>query len=406
MEALQRAEPLIRPFDEPSRPSVAVRPSGAFRVVQAAVEVRPVSSSADLAAFVDFPWQIYAGHPNWAPPLKADVRRLLDTKQHPFWQFSQRELLLARRGREVVGRIAAIVDHNHNQRHGEQAGVFGFFECRDDREAAAGLFRTAEDWLRERGMTRVRGPLNPSLNYEVGLLVEGHQHPATLMMPYQPQYYQRLVEGCGFEKEKDLLAFLLRKHDRPSERLIKIADRVRKQGNYHIRSADMRRFDEEIELVRQLYNACWADEWNFVPMTDGEVDEMARNLRRIVDPELILFFYQGDEPVGICMVLPDVNPLLRRLNGRIGLVGAVKYLWHRRDPCGLRGLIIGFRPEHLKRGLPLLAFERLNQIVRQSPKYEFLELGWNLEDKREINNFDAEMGARQHKRMRIYRKTL
>lgn len=415
MGALQRARPLIAPYDlrdcSPAsfqpRPRTGGerRPSAAFRVVTAPVEVTPVSSAVELEQFIDFPWQVYAGHPNWTPSLKAEFRRLLDERRHPFWQIARRELFLARRGEQIVGRIAAIVDHHHNRMHGERAGAFGFFECRDDREAAAELFAGAGRWLRERGMTFMRGPYNPSLNYEVGLLVEGHQHPGTLMMPYQPQYYQRLIEGCGLRKEKDLLAFLLRKSDRPSRRLMKVAERVRRQGAFRIRCADMRRFDEEIQLVQQLYNACSAGERNFVPMTDGEVDEMARNLRRFVDPELILFFYHGEEPVGICMALPDMTPMLRRLNGRIGLLGALKYLWHR-DPCGLRGLIIGFKPEHLKRGLPLLAFERLYKIVRQSPRYEFLELGWNLEDKREINNFDAETGARQHKRMRIYRKSL
>lgn len=377
-----------------------------MRAVSPPIEVSPVRSSRDLDALIDLPWRIYRRHPNWAPPLKSDVRRMLDVEAHPFWEFAERELFLARRGSEVVGRIAAIVDHRHNERHGERAGVFGFFECDDDRQAAAVLFDAAEAWLRERGQTLVRGPYNPSLNYEVGLLVEGFEHPSTLMMPYQPPYYQRLIEACGYEKEKDLLAFLLTKSDRPSRRFDKMADRLRKQGLYHVRSADIRRYDEEIQLIKQLYNTCWSGEWNFVPMTDAEVDEMGRNMRRIVDPNLILFFYQGDEPVGICMVLPDVNPMLRRLNGRVGLLGPLKYLWHRREICGLRGLIIGFKPEHLRKGLPLLAFDRLNQILRHSPRYDYLELGWNLEDNRDINNFDAEMGARQHKRIRIYRKPL
>ncbi|MEQ8791091.1 MAG: hypothetical protein RIC55_32820 [Pirellulaceae bacterium] len=392
-----------------SAPSVrgpAPQRTSRLRAVSPPIDVAAVQSPRDLGAFVDLPWSIYRGHPNWAPPLKSDVRRILDVDAHPFWEFGERELFLARRGDEIVGRIAAIIDHRHNERHQEQAGVFGFFECEDDREAASALFASAEQWLRDRGQKFVRGPYNPSLNYEVGLLVEGHQHPATLMMPYQPPYYQRLIEACGFEKEKDLLAFLLTKSDRPSKRFDKMAERIRRQGLYTVRSADIRRYNEEIALIKELYNSCWEGEWNFVPMTDGEVDEMARNLRRIVDPDLILFFYHGDQPVGICMVLPDMNPMLRRLNGRIGLLGPLKYLWHRREICGLRGLIIGFKPDHLRKGLPLLAFDRLNQILRHSPRYDYLELGWNLEDNRDINNFDAEMGAQQHKRIRIYRKPL
>ena len=370
------------------------------------LDIAPVASTADLKAFVDFPWHIYRDHKNWAPPLKADVRHLLDMARHPFWKFSQRELFLARRDGEVVGRIAAIIDGNHNHRFDERAGVFGFFECRDDRNVAAGLFAAAENWLRQRDITQVRGPYNPSLNYEVGLLIDGHQYPSTLMMPYQPKYYLPLIEEAGYEKEKDLLAFLLTPADPPTPRFEKIAARVRRRGGYHVRSADMRRKDEEIELIKHLYHSCWDDSWGFVPMSDGEFDEMGRTLIPIVDPELLLFFYHHDEPVGICMVVPDMNPMLRRLNGKVGLRGMLKYLWYRREVCGLRGLIIGFKPEHVNKGLPLLAFDHLNRILRTSPKCAYLELGWNLEDNNAINNFDAEMGAKQHKRIRLFRKQL
>ena len=193
----------------------------------APVEIVPVENSSEMNAFVDLPWEIYAGNENWVPPLKSRVRRLLDPSRHPFWKFSERVLFLARRDSEVVGRIAGILDHNANRFRNEKAGAWGFFECRDDVRAAAALFGAVEAWARRKGMTHLRGPLSPSTNYETGLLIEGFQYPPVIMMPYNPPYYLDLVESCGFQKEKDLVALLIVSSDQVSERLARLAGRLR-----------------------------------------------------------------------------------------------------------------------------------------------------------------------------------
>ncbi|MBI5247982.1 MAG: acyl-CoA N-acyltransferase [Desulfomonile tiedjei] len=370
----------------------------------AGIEISTVSSRSDLDRFIDLPWKIYAGDNNWVPPLKKQVRRILDTSVHPFWKFSERELFLARRGSEVVGRIAAIVDNNYNSFHDEKMGAWGFFECENDPEAAAALFSAAEMWTSGKGMTFLRGPLNPSTNYEVGMLIEGFESPPTVMMTYNPTYYIPLVESCGFEKEKDLVAILVLPNDRADARVQRLASRVTRNKNIYVRTANKKAFDSEMEIVKEIYNSAWSRNWGFVPMTEEEMTDMGKELVPVMDPELVFFIYYDDQAVGVALVLPDVNPLLKRLNGKIGIRGLLKILLHRKEIKGLRGLILGFKRSHQRLGLPLVAFDHINRVARG--KYEYLELGWNLEDNDDINKFEIQAGGRIHKKYRIFRKTL
>lgn len=373
---------------------------------QTAVDVRAVAGSADIDAFIELPWEIYARDPNWVPPLRNEVRRLLDPSKHPFWLHARRELFLARRGGRVVGRIAAIVDDNYNRFHEERMGIWGFFECHDDPEAAAGLFAAAENWCREQGMSFIRGPLNPSTNYEIGMLLEGFEYPPTIMMTYNPRYYLDLVGGCGYVKDKDLLAFLIDWESQTAARVTKLADRIRRNNNITIRPAQRKNFAEELKTVKQLYDASWQKSWGFVPMTDAEIEDMGRLVYRIGDPDLVFFVNYNDQPVGLCIILPDVNRLLMKLNGRLGLWGMLKAFWYRKQITGIRGVLFGFLEEYQKKGLPLVAFDYVNQILRSKKKYQYFELGWNLEDNDAINQFDREVGGREYKRYRIYRKPL
>jgi hypothetical protein len=373
----------------------------------AEVQVVAVAGAAQLREFIDLPWSIYEGEPHWVPPLKSDVRKLLDPKRHPFWRFAERELFLAYRGREPVGRIVALVDRNYNQFHNERMGAWGFFECRDDQQAANALLAAAEAFVRERGMTFLRGPLNPSTNYEVGMLIEGFQYSPAIMMPYNPRYYVELVETYGLSKEKDLISFLLEPHNAPAERVERLAERIRRNNNVSIRSATRRRFPAELALVKELYHASWQRNWGFVPMTDEEMDEAGRSLMRILDPDLVLFVYYHSEPVGICIILPDIHPLLKRLNGRIGLTGLFKAWRYRHEITGLRAILFGFKPQYQKLGLPLVVFDHVNRLLREKKThYKTLELGWNLEDNEGINRFDREVGGHVYKRYRIFRKEL
>jgi hypothetical protein len=372
----------------------------------AGIEIIPVESSAELKDFIDLPWKIYADYPKWVPPLKKEVRRMLDPGLHPFWEFSERILFLARRGSETVGRIAGIIDRHHNEFHGEEMGIWGFFECADDPEAAASLFASVERWVRGKGMTFVRGPLNPSINYEAGLLIDGFDYPPALMMTYNPPYYPSLVEACGFTKEKDLLAYLVDSAYQIPQWMDRLAERIAKKKGIRIRSFQLKDPAPELALVREIFNDCWSGNWGYVPLSDNETLEMGKNMVKIGEPDLAFFIYYEDEPAGVCVILPDINPLLKRLNGRIGLPGLLKILLYRREITGLRGLLFGVKEKYRQMGIPLLALRHLYDVVRKKKEYRYLELGWTLEDNESINFLVEEGGAKIHKKYRLYSKSL
>ena len=372
----------------------------------AGVEIITVETRSELKEFIDLPWKIYAEYPKWVPPLKKEVRRMLDPGIHPFWEFSERILFLARRGSETVGRIAGIIDGHHNEFHGEQMGIWGFFECADDPEATASLFASVEMWARRKGMTFVRGPLNPSINYEAGLLIDGFDYPPALMMTYNPSYYPRLVESCGFTQEKVLFAFLVDGAYRLPEWLDRLAERMAQKKGIHIRGFRLKDAAAELALIREIFNDCWSGNWGYVPLSDNETLEMGKNMVKIGDPDLAFFLYCEDEPAGVCVVLPDINPLLKRLNGHIGLPGLLKILLYRREITGLRGLIFGIKEKYRQMGLPILAARHLYEIVRKKEKYRYLELGWTLEDNDSFNFLVEEGGAKIHKKYCILRKSL
>ena len=373
----------------------------------AGIEVVRVANQVDLRTFIDLPWAIYSRDSNWVPPLKSEVRHILDTARHPFWKFAERELFIARRDGRPVGRIAAIIDPNSNRFHEERAAAFGFFECLNDPEAAAALFAAATNYARDKGMAFVRGPLNPSTNYEIGMLIDGYEHPPVVMMTWNLPYYMELAEAAGFQKEKDLLAFYVGPEDFPAERTERLANVIVKRNNISMRCADKRHFAAEMALIKDIYHASWERSWGFVPMTDEEIDEMGRSVLRFADLDLVFFIYHGQNPAGVVVVLPDINPILKLFNGRIGPVGLLKLLLFGRRKHGWRGTVFGFKEEYRKIGLPLVAFDYCNRVLRDPRKRtSFLELGWNLEDNRDINQFDLDVGGRIYKRYRIFRKEL
>ena len=372
----------------------------------AGVEIIAVEGGSEFRDFIDLPWKIYAKYPNWVPPLKKEVRRMLDPRQHPFWEFSDRILFLARRGAETVGRIVGIVDRHYNECHGENMGIWGFFECTDDPEAAAALFSSVETWVHQKGMTFVRGPLSPSMNYEAGLLIEGFDYPPAVGMTYNPPYYLRLIESAGYAKEKDLLAFLIEGEYRLPDWMERLAERTAQKKGVRIRHVDPKDRDAEFDLIREIYNDSWSGNWGFVPLTNNEMRDIQKSVKPFADPDFVFFINYENEAAAVCVIFPDINPLLKRLNGRIGLLGLLKALIYRREIKGLRLLMFGIKEKYRQLGLPMLAFRHIYEIVREKKKYQHLEMGWTLEENESINALTGEAGARIHKKYRIFRKSL
>ena len=370
------------------------------------MEIITVEGGSELKDFIDLPWRIYAEYPNWVPPLKKEVRRLLDPRRHPFWEFSERVLFLARRGSETVGRIAGIMDRRYNQLHNEKMGIWGFFECADDQEAARVLFSSVDTWALQKGMTFMRGPLSPSMNYESGLLIEGFDYPPAVGMTYNPPYYLRLIESCGLTKEKDLLAFLIDGEYRLPDWMERLAERTAQKKGVRIRHVDPKKMDAEFDLIREIYNDSWSGNWGFVPLTTNEMRDIQKNVKSFADPGLVFFMYYDNEPAAVCVIFPDVNPLLKRFNGRIGLTGLLKFLIYRHEINGLRLLMFGIKEKYRQLGLPMLAFHHIYEIARVKNKYQNLEMGWTLEDNESINSLVEEAGAKRYKKYRIFRKSL
>jgi len=301
-----------------------------------------------------------------------------------------------------VGRIAAIVDQAYLSYYGEKVGYFGFFEAPDDREVAAALIERAKEILRGRGMRRMIGPMNPSTNYECGLLVEGFTTPPYIMMPHNPPYYGALLEGVGLRKAKDLYANMIIGDGTIPERLKRIVRKVRERmPALRVRPVNVRDFKGEIQRVLTIYHEAWGRNWGFVPMSEEEISFMAKKLKPLIVPDFALFAEIGEEAVGFVLALPNYNQVLKRLNGRIGPIGILKFLYYARRIDELRVLLLGVRPVYQRRGIEtLLYFEVFDRGYRRG--YKRGEMSWILEDNRLMQKGIEALGGRRYKTYRIY----
>jgi GNAT superfamily N-acetyltransferase len=378
-------------------------PPGATTVVEGATTVVEVDSGRLLRRFIDLPFDLYRHDPHWVPPLRRDERRRFDPAHNPFLQHARMQLWLAERSGRTVGRVAAIHDRLHDQRFAERTAWFGFFEAADAATAAALLGRV-EQWAREVGLDRVRGPANPSLNESAGLLVDGFGPPYVLM-PYNPPSYAGFVEGAGYGRVKDLFAWDIDLTAPLSERVGRVAERVRDRHGIVIRPADMRRFREELQTLKHIYRTAWQDNWGFVPPTDAEIDQLAADLRPIADPELVLFAEMRGEPVGCAVSIPDLNQVLARMAGRLWPFGVVHFLRRRQIVRRARMLLLGVVPEARRLGLyPLLMLEAHRRGASRG--YTRGEVGWTLEDNHLVNAGIAAAGGRPYRTYRLYEKPL
>jgi GNAT superfamily N-acetyltransferase len=336
-----------------------------------------------------------------------DVRARLSVTKNPFFRHATAQCFVATSDGRTVGRIAAIKDDAHNREHGDRVGFYGFFESVDDQRVANALFDTAAAWLRARGCDTLRGPMSPSINDECGLLVEGFQTPPTLMMPHNPPYYAALHDGHGFVKAKDLWVYESPATGHP-ERIKRITCAVQLVGERRgitLRALDMTRFTAEVETLKGLYNAAWEKNWGFVPMTDAEIEHLAKQLKHIVVPDLVCFAERGSKVIGFAVALPDLNEALRHNpSGRL-FPGIFRILWHARKISRLRILLLGALPEYRGTGVDALMYHWI-WTKAAAREYRWGEAGWVLEDNRRMNNAVVRLGFRRYKTFRIYDKAL
>jgi GNAT superfamily N-acetyltransferase len=367
--------------------------------------IRPVSGKRDEKVFIRLPWKIYAGNPHWVPPLLLDRRKLIDRKKNPFYRHADMELFLAERDGEVVGRIGAIVNHNHNREHKENIGFFGFFECMDDREVAHALLDRAVAWLRERGVDGVRGPASPSVNDEYGLLIEGFDKPPAVLMAYNPPYYRDLIEGYGFRKARDLYAYYLQGKKVFSERLVKMTELLKQRQGVTLRSLDMKNFDREVAIIRDLYNRGWEGNWGEVPMTEEEFRYVAADLKAIVDPRLVIMAEVKGKPAGFALSLPDLNIVLKRNRGGYLIPGIIRMLLYRKRIDFIRVVILGVLPEFRNSGLGAVLFHETGRRSVDNG-YPHGEASWVLEDNVMMTRGAELLSGERTKTYRVYEMSL
>jgi GNAT superfamily N-acetyltransferase len=372
--------------------------SSAARVV-----VMPVRTRAQRKQFLMLPWRLYRDDPNWVPPLLAHERELLNYKRHPFYDDAAIETFVAYRNEQPVGRIAAIVNHAHNRRFGERRGFFGFFESIDHRAVPSALFTAARQWWLSQGLDTIRGPVKPSLNYEVGLLVDGFDSPPYFMMPYNKPYYERLLECCGLHKSQDMYAFwghvdMLATLD---EKVRFIYQQAAERFNVRIRNLDSHRFGEDIETFLDIYNRSLVATWGFVPLSQGELKHMAMGLKRLIIPELTVFAEIDGQTVGAAFCLPDYNSRIKEIDGRLFPFGFIKLLRNRRSIKRFRVLSANVIPEYQRWGLGIVLMGGLVPKVLEYGIQE-AEFSWVLESNTLSRATCERAGAKLYKTYRMY----
>lgn len=365
--------------------------------------VKPVVTQREKRLFLGLPWELYREDPNWIPPLRGNQRELVGFKPHPFYERNEVQTFLAFRDGKVCGRIAAIVNHGHLERYNDQRGFFGFFECYDDPEAAQGLFEAVRGWLAERGLPKMRGPTNPSLNYELGTLIDGFDSPPSFMMTYNPPYYPRLIESYGFGKTQDLYAYWGEVAMLPEirEKLKPIADKIKERLAATVRPLNKRRFLEDVELFLSIYNRSLTNTWGFVPMSPAEVKHMAKGLRYLMVPELAVGVQIDGRVVGAVFGLPDYNPRIKMINGRLFPFGFIRLLRNKRAIKKIRVISTNVLPEYQLMGLGLVLLEALVPKAMEWGIQE-AEFSWVLESNTLSRGSLEKGGAIRTKTYRLY----
>ncbi|MFN9852363.1 MAG: GNAT family N-acetyltransferase [Planctomycetota bacterium] len=370
-------------------------------------QVSPVESRSDQRAFMQLIWDLYRNDPNWIPPIRINQMELVGFKPHPFYDNAKCQAMLCRKDGRVVGRILALINYGHIQRYDEKRGFFGFFECIDDREAAHALFQAACQYLKREGMTDVRGPCNPSLNYELGTLVEGFDTPPTFMMTYNPPYHDSLIKSFGFEKTQDLYSYVgnISMLDSMDPKIMQMMNQVKERFNIRVRPASRKNFAADVELFLDIYNRALQGTWGFVPMSPAETRSVGESLRYLIDPDVTSVIEVDGEPVGVGLGLLDYNPIIKKIDGRLFPFGFLRLLWERRRIKRIRLISTNIVPEWQRWGLGLVLLHRMlpDCLARGITEAEF---SWVLESN-QLSRGSIERGkVPRTKTHRVYDRSL
>lgn len=368
-------------------------------------EVDVLRNASDRTLFVDVPWKIYKGDSNWVPPLRMSVEDQLKP-EHPFYQNAEIRTWVALRQGQAIGRVAAIINHAYNKFHDEKTGFFGYFESVNETSVCHKLLERVQNHFKNKGMTKVLGPVNLSTNYECGLLVKGFNDPPQVMMTYNPPYYRTLLESEGYLKAKDLYAYQIPMGFKMPDIVVRIAERTEAKTKMSWRKLDKSKWDSEVASMFEIYNDAWEKNWGFVPMTEAEFKHTAKDLKMIADSDLILFAMMNGEAVGFIVTLPDLNQVFKKVkSGR--LIPALFYLlMKKRYIDRIRTITLGVKKAYRKMGLEALMYKKAYDEAHKHKQYKECEMSWILEDNLPMNKPLVTMGAEVYKTYRILEKKL
>jgi GNAT superfamily N-acetyltransferase len=369
------------------------------------LDVRPVVSKRDLTTFIKLPWRLYRNDPLWVPPLVSERRQFLDRAKNPWFEHGEAQCFLAFRDGRAVGRVSAQIDRLLNEFQGNEWGLFGFFECEDDPDAAAALLSAAEAWLRARGRERMVGPADFTLNDECGVLVEGFERPPIVLTNWTKPYYPALLEGTGLVKAMDTLMWNLEieDRDRVHPTIWKVAERVESKHGITVRPMRKRDLEAEIDRFLEVYNAAWEKNWGFSPLTEQEVRHYAKTLKPLLDENWAFIAEKDGETVGAALTLPDYNQVFKRMNGRLLPIGWAKFLWYKRKIDRVRVFALGVKREWQHTGVAARFYQLHFDSAERTPQTGG-EMGWILETNHSMNRAMEGMGGRVVRRYRLYER--
>jgi len=358
-----------------------------------------------IKKFIKFPFKIYNDCDHWVPPLISEEKKLLDKEKNPFFEHAKMQCYMAFRENKPVGRIAAIINYNHNKTHNEKTVFFGFFDFIDDFNVSEKLLDKVKEYGKNYEMNLLKGPLNPSTNDTCGLLIEGFDDDPVFMMPYNYPYYETHMENYGLKKAMDLYSYVIDSPEDAPDKLKRVAKIVKKRNNFKFKYITKKNVKNLIHDVIEVYNKAWEANWGFVPMTEKEIHHMAESLIPILVPSLAFILYDKEKPVGFSLTLPDANQAIKKANGKLFPFGFLKMLFHWKKINRVRNITMGVIPEYRKKGVEVLL---IHKSFENGVEWgiESGDLGWILENNKMMNRELKNIGAEIYKRYRIYEKQI
>lgn len=363
-----------------------------------------VSEKREMKQFIEFPYKHYKGDKHWIAPLKLQQKELLDFDKNPFFKNADVALFLAEFNGKLAGRIAAIHNKVYNSFTSTHSGFFGFFECIDNQSVANQLFKVAEDWLKEKGIEDIYGPLSPNMMAEMGVLVDGFEFDPAFLMPYNKPYYDKLITNAGYDKFIDLLAYRITSETVQLDRAMRAEDIVRRKlPTLKIREVNLRKFKSEIVIIHDIFNKAWAKNWGFSPLTLEEFEYLVKDMKFMVDTDFAHVAEIDNVPVAFSISLPDINVVLKKMDGTLFPTGIFKLLYYKSKIRQVRSALMGVVPEWQGKGIDAVIHQQgiINGLKRG---FKNSELSWLLETNVSMINVAERLGAHLEKRYRVYKK--